>query len=154
MMYGKKDITERIIETILFSLVCVIGIFFSIMFLLIIEGITPLENLVFFPQFFIFGLFYIVVLPVILLFIANLYLLILRRKYWDNWFKISDEYNGVLHIIALFPFLFLVIEVPIFLIHYGFNFNFNSILMGVIYIIPFTIIYILLKIIMFKIFRV
>ncbi|MDR2176504.1 MAG: hypothetical protein LBP20_00485 [Treponema sp.] len=117
---------------ILLIIITIMGSLLSASFIMIVENIISLKELLFFKQFFIFGLLFIIVLPIILIYMSNLYFYITGKKDWFNWLKISEIFDDVFSIIALFPFFFSAIEMAIFLGYYRIADEINEILLYII----------------------
>jgi len=95
----------------------IIGLVISLSFLVSVCLIAfPIQRLLFFPQFIIFGILFLFLFPSIMILISNLYLNKIGKKLWDNWFKISSEpdYDYIFTIISIMPSLFLMVEASIF----------------------------------------
>ena len=128
------------------------SILFILFSLIIIDQIKPIKDLLFFKQFIILFILYLIILPIISILISNLYFHIRKNKEWIYWLKIPEYYDDIFKIISIFPFLFLIIEVAIFCGYYTKLFKMNEIFIVIIFSIIGGIIYILSQKIIRKIF--
>jgi len=94
----------------------IVGLIISVFFVLSVNFGKPINELIFFPQFIIFGILFLFVFPSIMIFLSNLYFNKTGKKSWENWFKISLEpdYDYVFTIISIIPSAFLAIEAAAF----------------------------------------
>jgi len=103
----------------LFLMVClpIIGLVISIAFIVSVclMAAAHIQQMLFFPQFIIFALLFLIAFPCIMIFISNLYLKKIGKKSWAGWFKLSSEpdYDYVFNIVSIMPSLFLAIEAAI-----------------------------------------
>ena len=119
---------------LLVCIITILSILYIILTLIIIDNmIGPIEELMFFKQFFILSILYIIILPIIMIIISNLYFLITSNKDWFSWLKISESFNDVFTIIALFPFVFIMYEISIFFGYYTQLFEINKIFIVIIF---------------------
>jgi len=95
----------------------IIGLIISLAFVASVCLITfPIKQLLFFPQFIIFGILFLLIFPCIMIFISNLYFNKIGEKHWESWFQISLEpdYDYIFTIISIMPSIFLMTEFSIF----------------------------------------
>jgi hypothetical protein len=107
-------------------------------------------------HFLLLGILYLILLPIFMIIIGNIFFLITGEKDWDQWLKISSDYNDVFTIIAIFPFLFIMFEIAIFVGYYTKIYTILTINKFIIYIIfslIVGIIFCLSQILVRKIFR-
>jgi hypothetical protein len=138
---------------VLLILISIAGLLLSFSFILIVEKITALKELLFFKQFLIFGILFIIILPMVLIYISNLYFYITSKKNWFSWLKISETFDDVFTVVAIFPSIFLIFELAIFLGYYGIVTRLNKILLYIILGIVFGLIYSFTQINIRKIFK-
>jgi len=139
---------------LLLLIILVISIIYIIFTLIIVDTIKPLKQLMFFKQFVIFGILYLIILPIVSVILGNLYFHITNKKEWFSWLKIPEYYDDVLTITALFPIIFLIFEIAIFLGLYTKLYELNRILLLVIFGIIGGIIYSSIQIFIRKIFSI
>ena len=108
----------------------------------------------FFPQFLIFGILFLIVFPNIMIFISNLYFNITGKRSWFYWFKISLDYDDVFTIIIIEPLFFLMLEIGIFCGYYKILFNLPKIIVGIIFALILGIMAPLFQIMVRKIFGI
>jgi hypothetical protein len=132
---------------------------FSILFILFslitIDKIKPLNELLFYKQFILFSILYLIILPVILIFLGNIYFYLTNKKEWFYWLKIPEYYDDIFTIVAIFPiFIFTIFEVILFCAYYTKIFELNSWLCLLLFSIIGGIIFSLAQIIVRKIYRI
>jgi hypothetical protein len=115
-----------------------LGLFVSVGLLIAAFFTNGIQDLFFFPQLLLYGVIFLVVFPVIMALISNVYFKTNGKKTWGNWLKISLNYQGVFTVIAVYQSAFLIIEFLVFL-----NiFNTTDIVQRVImFTVPFVLIY-------------
>jgi hypothetical protein len=134
-------------------LLTIIELVLSGLFISIVESIKPLKDLLFLPQFIIFGVIFIVIMPSGCVFTSNLYLFITGHKKWFQWFKISSAFDGIFNIVALCPAFFMMFELVIFLGYYQLFTIKNEILGVLILGIPCALFYSLSETLVRKVFE-
>jgi hypothetical protein len=128
---------------------------FILFSLIIIDKIKPLNELLFYKQFILFSILYLMILPIILVFLGNIYFYFTNKKEWFYWLKIPEHYDDIFTIIAIFPiFIFTIVEVILFCAYYTKIFKLNRWLLILLFSIISGIIFSLAQIIVRKIYRI
>ena len=118
---------------LLLCIITVLSVLFIIFSMLAVDTIKPLGELLFFRQFIIFSILFLIILPTLMIFIGNVYFMLTNKKEWFSWLKIPDYYDDLFRIISLFPFLFIWFETAIFFGHYGLLQNINHFILIIIF---------------------
>jgi hypothetical protein len=138
---------------LLICIIPVLSILFIIFSMIIVEKIKPLRELLFFKQFIIFSLLFLIILPTLLVIIGNVYFKLANKKNWLSWLKIPEYYDDLFTIIAIFPCMYLILEIGIFFAYYTKLFEFNEILLIIIFGIIGGILFVQTQVIIRKIYR-
>jgi len=133
----------------------IFSILFILFSLLIADKIKPLNELSFYKQLIIFSILYLMILPIILVFLGNIFFYLTNKKEWFYWLKIPEYYDDIFTIIAIFPiFIFLTFEVFLFCAYYTKIFELNKWLLILLSAIIGGIIFSMAQIIVRKIYRI
>jgi hypothetical protein len=103
---------------ILIWIISTISILYIIFSLIIIDRIKPINELSFYKQFFMFSILYLIILPIIIILISNLYLKIINKKEWFSWFKLPEYYDSIFIIITLLIYIFSMFELVVYFVLY------------------------------------
>lgn len=134
------------------GLLTIVSMLYIIFSLIIIDKIKPLKDLLFFKQFILLCLMYLILLPIILIVVSNVYFYIRNNKEWFDWLKIPEYYDDVFSIVAIYPSIFLIFEFSIFCGYYTKLPEINGILLIIIFGITASVIFVLSQILIRKIF--
>jgi hypothetical protein len=121
--------------------------------MIVVEKIKPLGELLFLKQFIIFSLLFLVILPTLMVIIGNIYFKLVNKKDWFSWLKIPECYDDIFTIIAIFPSMYLIMEVGIFFAYYTKLFELNEIILIIIFGIIGGLLFVLTQIVIRKIYR-
>jgi hypothetical protein len=138
---------------LLLCIIPVLSILFIIFSMIVVEKIKPLGELLFFKQFIIFSLLFLIILPTLMIIIGNIYFKIINKKIWFSWLKIPECYDDIFTIIAIFPLMYLITEIGIFFAFYTKLFELNEILLIIIFGIIGGLLFVSTQIIIRKIYR-
>jgi uncharacterized BrkB/YihY/UPF0761 family membrane protein len=137
---------------LLLFIVTILSILFIIFSIIIVERIKPLGELLFFKQFIIFSILFLIILPTLMIIIGNVYFKLTNKKEWFSWFKVPEYYDDLFRIISIFPLLFIMFEIAIFFGYYGLFKN-NEILFKIIFVVILGILFVYSHIIYKYIYR-
>jgi hypothetical protein len=138
---------------LLLCIIPVLSILFIIFSIIVVEKIKPLGELLFFKQFIIFSLLFLIILPTLMIIIGNAYFNLAGKKDWFSWLRIPECYDDVFTIIAIFPLMYLIMEVGIFFAYYTKLFELNEILVTIIFGIIGGLLFVQTQIVIRKIYR-
>jgi len=97
------------------GLIIAVGLFLTVGLLFVDVFKIKLFDLHFFIQFFVYAAVYLLIFPVIMVLIGNVYLKTNGKKTWDNWFKIPVNYNSVITVIAVYQCAYALIELLVYI---------------------------------------
>ena len=120
-------------SNLLLLIVIILSIVFIIFSLIIVDEIKPLRELLFFKQFFIFSILFLIILPTVMIIIGNLYFKIINKKDWLSWLKIPEYYDDLFRIISLFPCILLLFEIALLFGYYTKIFELNNLILILIF---------------------
>jgi len=106
-MKMKNSILFRICLPIV-ALIIVVAFFVSVGLL------KPYDTFLFFQQFIILGIFYLIIFPNIMVLLTNSYFKITKKKIWNKWFKLPLDFDYVFTVITIIPWAFICIELLVF----------------------------------------
>ena len=138
---------------LLICIIPVLSILFIIFSMIVVEKIKPLVELLFFKQFIIFSLLFLIILPTLMIIIGNVYFKITNKKNWSSWLKIAECYDDIFTIIAIFPLMYLIMEIGIFFAYYTKLFELNELLLIIIFGTIGGLLFVLTQIVIRKIYR-
>ena len=141
-------------SNLLLFIILILSIFFILFSLLIIDSIKDLRELMFFKQFLILSILYLIILPTLMVIISNIYFKITQKKEWPSWLKIPEYYDDLFRIISLFPCIFLMFEISMFLGFYTKIFELDEIILILILSPILGLLFIYSHIIIKKIYRI
>jgi len=103
----KNSILFRICLPIV-ALIIAVAIFVSVGLL------KRYDTFLFYQQFIILGILYLVIFPNIMILLTNCYLKITHKKTWIKWFKLPLDFDYVFTVITIIPWAFICIELLVF----------------------------------------
>ena len=141
-------------SNLLLFIILILSICFILFSLLIIDSIKDLRELMFFKQFVILSILYLIILPTLMVIISNIYFNIIQKKEWHSWLKIPEYYDDLFRIISLFPCIFLMFEISMFLGFYTKIIELNEIILIIILCPIFGLLFVYSHIIIKKIYSI
>jgi len=92
----------------------IVALIIAVSFFVSVGLLKRYDTFIFYQQFIILGIFYLVIFPNIMILLTNCYFKITRKKTWNKWFKMPLDFDYVFTIISIIPWAFIMIELLVF----------------------------------------
>jgi len=92
----------------------IVALIIAVAFFVSVGLLKRYDTFLFFQQFIILGIFYLVIFPNIMVLLTNCYFKITKKKIWNKWFKLPLDFDYVFTVISIIPWAFLMIELLVF----------------------------------------
>jgi hypothetical protein len=150
---GRFGLSNKKKCNLLLCIITVLSIIFIIFSIIFVEKIKPLGELLFFKQFIIFCILFLIILPTLMIIIGNIYFKLTNKKDWSSWLKIPECYDDIFTVIAIYPCIYMIMEIAIFFGYYTKLAKLNNILLMTILAIIGGVIFALMQILIRKIYK-